>query len=619
MISPKSSIVRALMPWSAEPCDERRLLKVVRSNSGLMKPLARLFFLAMVLSADAEGAWTALTHKTPNLSPNGNPTLMLLLSDGTVMVQNDPTGGGGTNWFRLTPDAHGSYANGTWTVLAPMNYSRAGCASDVMTNGQVFFAGGEYGTGGATSEVYDPVSNTWKVVPVPANLLNPTQLSPIWGGGTLQSFGDSISVVLSDGNVLVAPVAVAYPGETMLYNPASNSFTAGPNLFSSSQVEASWVKLPDNSILTIDPSSTSAERYIPALNKWITDANVPAIVYSTNTGVTGAAPGELGPGFLLPNGRAIFFGSTTNNVIYTPTGTTNRGTWTVEANFPAVGTNAQGMPDAPGDMMVNGKILLATGTADTFNGPIHFFEYDHVSNVFTLVNGPPGPGTNAAPYYTKFLQLPDGTVIWNYGNPQLYCYTPDGSPVAAGKPVISKIIGNADGSYHLTGYGLNGISAGAAYGDDAQMGSNYPLVRMTNSVGNVYYARTYNWSSTGVMTSNNVVTTEFALPANLPAGTCSLVAVANGIASDPVPFTIPLTPPEITSFSLTAGNLVLNCANGLAGRTYYILTSTNLGATRAQWTPVATNMPVANGNFTMGAANIVNLGEAQRYFTLEAQ
>ena len=39
------------------------------------------------------------------------------------------------------------------------------------------------------------------------------------------------------------------------------------------------------------------------------------------------------------------------------------------------------------------------------------------------------------------------------------------------------------------------------------------------------------------------VTTEFALPTGLPAGTYSLVAVANGISSDPVPFTIPLTAP----------------------------------------------------------------------------
>src|SRR5215467_11062199 len=99
------------------------------------------------------GTWGALTHQTPSLSPNGNPSVMLLLSDGTVMVENDPTGGGGTNWMKLTPDSHGSYASGTWSVLAPMQFSRGGCASDIMTNGQVFVAGGEYGTGNANCEI----------------------------------------------------------------------------------------------------------------------------------------------------------------------------------------------------------------------------------------------------------------------------------------------------------------------------------------------------------------------------------------------------------------------------------------------------------------------------------
>jgi len=68
------------------------------------------------------------------------------------------------------------------------------------------------------------------------------------------------------------------------------------------------------------------------------------------------------------------------------------------------------------------------------------------------------------------------------------------------------------------------------------MDSNYPLVRMTNDVsGNVYHARTYGWSSTSIMTGGQVVTTEFSLPVNLPAGTYSLVAVANGNSSLPVP------------------------------------------------------------------------------------
>jgi hypothetical protein len=137
------------------------------------------------------------------------------------------------------------------------------------------------------------------------------------------------------------------------------------------------------------------------------------------------------------------------------------------------------------------------------------------------------------------LCLPDGNVLFVGGqnSQSLFIYTPDGAPLPEGQPGIISLAANADGSYHLTGTNLNGISEGAAYGDDEQMDSNYPLVRMTNSSsGNVYYARTYNWNCTSVQTGNRVVATEFALPQNLPAGTYSLAAVANGNASAPTNF-----------------------------------------------------------------------------------
>src|ERR1019366_2006292 len=108
-----------------------------------------------------------------------------------------------------------------------------------------------------------------------------------------------------------------------------------------------------------------------------------------------------------------------------------------------------------------------------------------------LVSSPPHPddfnGNEA-----MMLALPDGTVLYTqvqqdtYGadnNDTLYIYTPDGVPLAAGKPVIKSITLNPDGSYHLVGTGLNGISEGAAFGDDAQMNSNYPLVRFTDTNG----------------------------------------------------------------------------------------------------------------------------------------
>ena len=139
------------------------------------------------------------------------------------------------------------------------------------------------------------------------------------------------------------------------------------------------------------------------------------------------------------------------------------------------------------------------------------------------------------------LDLPDGTVLYSDFSSQLYVYHPDGSPLAAGEPTITSITPNANGSYHLTGTLLNGISEGAAYGDDWQMNSNYPIVRLTDAAGNVHYARTFNWSSTGVMTGNTLVTTEFRLPSGLPAGTYLLVVVANGNSSVPVSFYTPDT------------------------------------------------------------------------------
>ena len=130
-----------------------------------------------------------------------------------------------------------------------------------------------------------------------------------------------------------------------------------------------------------------------------------------------------------------------------------------------------------------------------------------------------GGVSTANPTDFRMLDLPDGSVLFSDGGSQLYAYQPDGMALKAGQPTIISINTNFYRSYHLTGRLLNGISEGAGYGDDAQMNSNYPLVRMTNNAtGNVYYARTYDWSSTGVTTGTNIVSTEFMLPANLPAG-----------------------------------------------------------------------------------------------------
>jgi hypothetical protein len=491
----------------------------------------------------AVGSWTPLTHNAPS-----SVDLMLLLSDGTVMVQR---AGASSTWYRLTPDIHGSYVNGTWTTLAAMHDARLYFSSQVLRDGRVFVAGGEYGAGAVshsansqTAEVYDPLANVWTLLP-----------------SSGKDFYDSVSKILPNGNVLVAPV---FSGGTVIFNYMSNTWSNGPNFFrGTDQDEATWVKLPDDSILTIDPFGTNSERYIPSSNTWINDGVVPDSLYDSFLS-------ELGAAFLLPSGNAFFLGSTGHTALYTPTGTTSPGTWTAGPNIP----NGQGTPDAAAAMMVNGRILCAvspTPTTTNFPSPTSFYEYDPVSNAFTQANAPAGGTTvNHPSYWTVMLDLPDGTVLYSEFSSQLYVYHPDGSPLAAGKPTISTITPNVDGSYHLTGTLLNGISEGAAYGDDWQMNSNYPIVRLTDAAGNVRYARTYNWSSTSVMTGSTPESTEFRLPSSLVTGTYSLVVVANGNSSDPVSFYTPnalqivqLNGQAVISWPSSATNAVLETATDL--------------------------------------------------------
>lgn len=480
----------------------------------------RLISLALVIAgtslplpSPAAGTWVPLANAAP-----GGISLMLLLTDGTVMCQNS----GNTVWYRLTPDIHGSYVNGAWTTLTPMNYSRRYYSSQVLRSGQVFVAGGEYGAGGPYSEIYDPLENTWSVTPNAPGVNN---------------FIDSISETLPNGNVLIAPVSPVTYGGTVIWNATNNDWLVGPTLYrGDDQDEAAWVKLSDQSILTIDPFGQNSERYIPSLNKWINDSTVPVTMYGYG--------GELGAGFLLPNGDAFYIGGTNHTVIYTPSGTTNAGVWTAGATIP----NNLGAVDAPAAMMVNGNVLCALGPDIGYDSPTYFYEYNYLSNSFTQVTAPGGGSSfDTVPYGCSLLCLPNGSVLFSGDGAQLFEYQPGGTPLTNGVPAILDATTNFDGSWHVTGTLFSGISEGAAYGDDEQMASDYPVARITNSSGNTLYCRTYDWSVYNPMTGTNIVSTEMRLPAGLLAGTYPLVVTANGIASAPYAITTIGTPLPIVT------------------------------------------------------------------------
>jgi hypothetical protein len=506
----------------------------------------------------AAGTWTKLVHLSPQ-KVNG----LVLLGDGTVMAARNNGSTIGKGWYRLTPDANGSYVNGTWTTLASMTSTRLYYATQVLKDGRVFVAGGEYGTGGPHAEIYDPQTNVWTPIDPPATL---------WNTAT-DNFVDSMADILEDGRVLIMPVAPHVFGVPLLYDPATNTWSEAGKLKHniSNQVEATWVKLPDHSILTIDPFSTKGQRYFEDTNSWLNDGPVPVMVYDSFVG-------EMGGALLLPTGNAIFFGASGHNVLYTPSGSTALGVWTPAPDFP----NGQGTPDAPCAMLVTGNVLCAVSKTPSagslFPAPTSFYEYDPVANSFTQVNGPTGLTDNTSTFPTAMLALPDGKVLYSHMNSDLYVYDP-GAPIAAGKPSITNVTQNLDGSWHLEGLQLNGISQGASYGDDLQMNSNYPIVRLTSG-SSVYYLRSHDWSSTGVMTGSTPVSTEFDVPPTVPEGSYALEVVANGIASDPVTFnyTVPVVGTWVAAGAGLAGLLGVPVLSGSGTQVAPDLATLTLGS-----------------------------------------
>ncbi len=461
-----------------------------------------------------------------HLAPNKNYGVMLQLSDGRVLVKSDwdatsgfsctCPGDPGNTWNMLTPDIHGSYVNGTWSTIAPMADTRVYFASQVLRDGRMYVAGGEYGSGGAKAEIYDPVTNIW----------TPAPLIP---GDTLL---DGNSQLLPDGRVLQA-IVKGNSKRTCIYDPISNAFSVGATVITFHS-ETAWLLLKDNSILFADRSfgaiAPCAERYIPALGNWTSDAPPPLTLYDWGAAETGSAQ-------LLPDGRGVFFGGSGNTLYYTPSGTAAPGSWAIGPHMPP----GLGAPDGPSATMVNGKILCSLSDTDLvsswFLSPTYFYEFDYLAGTWTRISAPIGGDTLSGPCAgNDMLTLPDGNVLFaNFGLNQYYVYTPSGSALAAGKPIVDSIIKINCTQYMAVGKLFNGISQGANYNDEWQNPTNYPLIRLTYGA-NVYYTRTHNWNSNGVQRGTASDTTYFDLPSSLPVGTYLLEVVANGNPSIGRPF-----------------------------------------------------------------------------------
>ena len=471
----------------------------------------------------ALAALTAAPALAQTWTPNANKisfsaTAQELMSDGTVLVQSIET----PNWWKLTPDNTGSYVNGTWSQVAsmPSTYGPLYDASQVLPDGRLIINGGEYNLGGGgvwttKGAIYDPVANSW------------TSVTPPKGWTTI---GDAQSILLNDGTYLLANCCTT---QQVTLNLKTMAWTA-VNVSGKADIndEEGWTLLPDGSVLTVDANNTAdlkhTERFVNG--GWVSAGDT--ISELPDLTASGGGSHEMGPQVLRPDGTVFAAGATGHTGVYN----TKTGVWSAGPDFPKGAGGQEDIADGPGALEPDGHVLMATSPG-VFNSPTSFFEWTGKK----LASIPAYPNAaNIPSYQVHFLVLPNGQIMATDFSSTVMFFTPKGIANKGSAPKIVSIAKKLTRgtSYVLKGVGLAGKSQGAAYGDDFQSATNYPMVRITNTAsGHVFYARATGLSSYAVA-NLKAVTTNVVVPAGVEAGASTLVAVTNGIASAPVDVTI---------------------------------------------------------------------------------
>lgn len=449
-----------------------------------------------------------------------------LMHNGNVLAQQCET----KNWYKLTPSSTGSYASGTWTAIASMpviggtQYAPLYFASEVLADGRLLVEGGEYNNGGnavwtSLGAIYSQSANTWTAVNPPSGVTN--------------GIGDSQSVQLTNGTAMLG-VCCESPAQNYLFNPSTLTWstTGAPPGY---QDEQGYELLPSGKILTIDVWAPPAT-HLYSGGTWSAGLPTPVVLPDTS------GTFEIGPAVVRGNGTLVAFGGDTGGSTVVPTAIRNNtdGSWTAGPNLPATcgsGSQQCNLGDAPAALEPNGRILFAAN-AGYFQAPSHFFEFTLSGNtIVAATDHPDASGSPAGGF--NFLVLPTGQIMATDFN-TAYVYTSTLAAQSSWAPTISThpTTVTRGTTYTITGTQLNGVSAGAYYGDDWQSFSNFPLVKVVNNAtGHVKYANTSSVSSYTIA-RNASTSFKFTLPGTAQTGASKLYVVANGIKSAGVAITV---------------------------------------------------------------------------------
>jgi hypothetical protein len=494
--------------------------------------IALLTFLAWSGIASSQEPFTAGTWQGITTAPPSAVAHMLLLTDGSVLVNSFFFEQHTDAWYRLIPDSTGSYLNGTWTSAGalPSGYNPLYFSSAVLSNGYVIIMGGEYNNGGdaftTLGAAYNPKANKWVSVPAPAG----------W-----TTIGDASGIVLPNGTFMLANCCTKQ--EALLTKLSPLTWTATGTGKSDENDEEGWNLLPSGNVLTVDAyvnsynkSGTNSELYTTSTGTWASAGSTIEQLWDSAAACGGEndASYEVGPAVLRPDGTVFATGANSCAAGHTAIYSSSTGKWTAGPNFPGT----LDIADGPAALLPDGNVLLDASPGIFANGS-KFYEWDGTN--LNLTTGPPNASLDSS-YVANMVCLPTGQILFTDFTSDVEIYTPSGTYQAAWQPTITgvaKTLTHGSVNNKIGGTQLNGLSQCAAYGDDNQSATNWPLVRIiNNSTGDVVYAKTHSFSTMGVATGTKAVSAQFDIPATIGTGASTLEVVTNGIPSAAVAVTI---------------------------------------------------------------------------------
>ena len=506
----------------------------------------------------------------------------------------------------ITLQASASTTETGVTLTLAAYLPKSSCAGDMIS---ILLPGDKVLTGSLVNNntyLYDPVADSWAVA---APLAYPYSTDEDgWArlaDGTIVDYNTFASLEKNAGYAQrYDPVANRWSpispadGTAKGILPLLTGFSAGEEL-------GATVRLQDDRAFVIGANGHTA-LYTPSTNTWAAGPDM--------MGILGGQPflfaADDAPAAVLPNGHVLLAGdaglgvattgSTTNGspiVVGIPSTAQLFAGWA--ASGPGIsGSTIKSVDSATQVTLSASATATGSGVAIQFGGtytqPTQLFDFDPVANTMTpLPHGASDPAVSpVGSFTTQMLMLPTGQVLYSEGNlaSAFWIYTPDGAAAPSLLPAIQSIVPKGNGVSTLTGTQLNGQSAGAAYGDDEQNDTSFPTISMTSASGNVYYARSMNWSYIGIAGGSTPQTVDFTMNSQVTSGTYSLVVSGAGLQSPPVRVTVAAgsggaTITQLPSPAVGGVNDAPTFRTSIVPGAFAAIYGQNLAATTRTWAP----------------------------------